>query len=316
MKKFPFFLPFGGCAGRCVYCNQQVITGVSTLTPPDEVARIVSALDEPMEICFFGGTFCRFERETVRAYLEAVKSFAPRGSRIRFSTYPGDLKDRKLLELIMSYNIACVELGVPSLDTAVLSDCRRGADPEEILSELAALHDECVPLGVQVMIGLPGQTIESSLSDIKRLASVKGAADWDLRIYPTLVLTGTELCNMMEGGKYTPLSLMEACKWGGRLLDVATGLGFRPIRVGLQESDSLAAQVRGGPYHPALGELITAESLARKLIRVNRRGPWTVPLRHISKLTGHGEFGARRMAFYSSLPEDEILNLIDFFPSR
>lgn len=316
MKKLPFFLPFGGCTGRCVYCHQEVITGASGLTPPDKVAQILSEEEEPREVCFFGGSFCRFERAAIRSYLDAVKYSAPAGSRIRFSTYPGDLNDRGLRELLSSYSIACIELGIPSLDPNVLNACGRDADPEAILSGLEILRDEGFPLGVQVMIGLPSQTIESSVRDIKKLAGIKGAQDWDLRLYPTLVLEGTELRRMMARGEYKPLTISEAAEWGGRLLDTATSLGFRPIRVGLQESVSLTEKVCGGPHHPALGELIFAESLARKLTRANRGGPWTIPSSHISKLTGHGAFGMKRLAHYSCVSKNEIPGLLDYFPPK
>lgn len=314
MKKIPFFLPFGGCAGRCVYCHQETITGVSRLISPDAVARRLALEDKPAEVCFFGGSFCRMGYATVRAYLDAVSDFAPAGSRIRFSTYPGDLRDRELRELVSSYAIACVELGIPSLDADVLRACERDADPDAILSDLAALRDEGFPLGVQVMIGLPSQTPESSVRDIKALAEAKGAQDCDLRIYPALVLEGTELLRMAAGGGYKPLTVAEAAEWGGLLLDAATSLGFRPIRVGLQESENLAANVRGGPHHPALGELIAADALARKLARETPGGPWTIPRRHISKLTGHGAYGIGRLAFYSGAAKNEAARRIDIFP--
>lgn len=314
MKKLPFFLPFGGCAGRCVYCHQETITGISRLIPPDAVARRLAREDGPVEVCFFGGSFCRFGRDTIRAYLDAVKYSAPSGSRIRFSTYPGDLRDPELRKLLSSYSIACIELGIPSLDPAVLRACKREADPGAILSDLTTLRNEGFPLGVQVMIGLPAQTRESSVSDIKTLAEAKGAQDWDLRVYPALVLENTELMRMAADGDYRPLTVTEATEWGGLLLDTATSLGFRPIRVGLQESESLAVNVRGGPHHPALGELIASEALARKLTRENRSGPWTIPFSHISKLTGHGAFGMKRLAFYSGREEYEMPGLISYFP--
>lgn len=313
MKKIPFFLPFGGCAGRCVYCHQETITGVSGLIQPEAVARRLSGEDKPVEACFFGGSFCRMEFAAIRAYLDAVRDFAPAGSRIRFSTYPGDLRDRRLRELVSSYSIACVELGIPSLDPDVLRACKRDADPDAILSDVASLRDLGFPLGVQVMIGLPSQTPESSVRDIKALADAKGAQDCDLRIYPALVLEDTELLRMASDGVYKPLSTAEAAEWGGFLLDAATSLGFRPIRVGLQETDSLAAHVRGGPHYPALGELIAADALARKLARETPGGPWTIPRRHISKLTGHGAYGTGRLAFYSGADEDEVLRRISLF---
>lgn len=213
-----------------------------------------------------------------------------------------------------SYDTACVELGVPSLDKAVLAACRREAAPDEILRDLAVLRDDSFNIGVQLMIGLPGQTRGSSLRDIETLARVKGPQSWDLRLYPCLVIDGTELAEMMERGEYRPLSIDEAVDWGGAFLDRALELGFNPIRVGLQESQSLADNVRGGPHHPALGEFIFSKADALRLTRLSRSGPWTVPSRHISKFTGHGGFGLRTLAELSGLPPDEASNKLKFFP--
>lgn len=313
LKKMPFFLPFGGCHGRCVYCHQQTITGVSELPSPQYVSSVLSALTEPREVCFFGGSFCRFDYATVRSYLDAAANCAPKGSRIRFSTYPGDLRDDKLRSLVLSYPIACVELGIPSLDKKVLASCKREADPRAILDDIRLLRDESVNLAVQMMIGLPGQSMESSLLDLETVADIKGPLDWELRLYPCLVIEGTELCSMLCSGSYNPLSVEEAAVWGGIFMDKALELGFRPIRAGLQESALLASQVRGGPHHPALGELIFSEAYARKLVRLSPKGPWTLPASEMSKFTGHGKFGIRLLAEKSGLLPEEVEKRLSFF---
>lgn len=314
MKKLPFFLPFGGCRGRCVYCSQSTITGALDIPSPEYISSILKDLNEPREICFFGGSFCRFGFSKVKEYLDSVVKFAPEGSRIRFSTYPGDLSDTSMRDLIKTYPIACVELGIPSLDPEVLSLCKREADPEAILNDMKKIMDDSLPLGVQMMIGLPGQTKESSLSDLKKLSEVKGPISWDLRLYPCLVIEGTELENMMNRGNYFPINLDQAIKWGGILVDHALSLGFNPIRIGLQESDLLASKVKGGPHHPALGEMIASESLVRKLTRNIWTGPWVVPKEQLSKFTGHGCFGLRRLAEITGTTTTAVSDKLSFFP--
>lgn len=314
MKKLPFFLPFGGCRGRCVYCSQSTITGVADVPSPEYVSSVLKELDEPREICFFGGSFCRFGVSKVKEYLDSAVNSAPKGSRIRFSTYPGDLTDTSMRNLIKSYPIACIELGIPSLDPNVLSLCKREADPKAIIEDIKNIMDESLPLGVQMMIGLPGQTKESSISDLKILAEIKGPISWDLRLYPCLVLEGTELENMMTNGTYKPLTLDQAIEWGGQFIDSALSFGFNPIKIGLQESELLASKVKGGPHHPALGEMIASESLVRKLIRTNWTGPWIVPEEHISKFTGHGCFGLMRLAELTGTTINAVSEKLSFFP--
>ena len=281
---------------------------------PEDVSSVLKELDGPREVCFFGGSFCRFGRSTIKEYLDSVANNAPEGSRIRFSTYPGDLAERSMRDLIRRYPIACIELGIPSLDPAVLSLCKREADPGIILADIKTIMDEGLPLGVQIMIGLPGQTMENSLADIRKLADSKGPLSWDLRLYPCLVLESTELETMMREGKYSPLPLDQAIEWGGIVLDSALSLGFNPIRIGLQESELLASKVRGGPHHPALGEMIASEALVRKLIKNNWTGPWVVPDEHLSKFTGHGCFGLRRLAEFAGSTTDAVSEKLSFFP--
>ncbi|MBR4400434.1 MAG: radical SAM protein [Synergistes sp.] len=312
LKKFPFFLPFAGCRGQCVYCNQRAITGAVSVPSPNDVRLVLKKLAEPREICYFGGSFCRFPKETVKEYLDAVAEAAPSGSTIRFSTYPGDLSDDEMRALIKSYPVSRIELGIPSLDPAVLASCRREADPDKILDDIAVMMRDSLPVGVQMMIGLPGQSRASSLNDMEKLAAVKKNDKWDLRLYPCLVITGTELERMWRSGRYAPLSVFEAALWGGEFIDRAAELGFVPIRIGLQETESLAAEVIAGPHHPALGELILADAEARRLVRCSHDGPWRAPRRFVSRFTGHGRFGVRRLAAYAGITENEAGRRIIF----
>ncbi|MCD7951587.1 MAG: radical SAM protein [Synergistaceae bacterium] len=310
LKKLPFFLPFAGCRGQCVYCNQRAITGVTEVPTPDYVRAVLEDVKEPREICYFGGSFCRFPEKTIKAYLDCVTEYAPAGSTVRFSTYPGDLRDDALRALIKKYPISRIELGVPTLDPAVLAACRREADPEKIFEDISLLMKDSLPVGVQMMIGLPGQRRESSLCDLMRLAELKGGERWELRLYPCLVIAGTELERLYLEGEYRPLSVEEAALWGGEFIELAVDFGFVPIRIGLQETASLAAEAKAGPHHPALGELILADAEARRLVKLAPKGPWQVPRRDISKFRGHGGFGIKRLAIHAGISENEAAKQI------
>ncbi|MDO4988038.1 MAG: radical SAM protein [Synergistes sp.] len=306
LKKLPFFMPFAGCRGQCVYCNQRAITGIEHIPSPQEVRSTLEMLNEPREVCFFGGSFCRFPYKVIREYLQCVADYAPSGSTVRFSTYPGDLRDDGLRSLIKQYSISRIELGIPTLDSAVLSACKREADPQKIFEDIRTLVGDGLPIGVQMMIGLPGQTCASSLSDLSALAKIKGRDRWDLRLYPCLVIKGTELAALYESGRYVPLTVHEAALWGGRFIYNALKMGFVPIRIGLQETLSLAADTVAGPHCPALGELILAEADAIRLAEESPKGPWRVPKKHISRFTGHRKFGIGRLAFHAGVSPDEV----------
>ena len=124
LKKLPFFLPLAGCRGQCVYCDQRAITGVRAVPSPADVREALRGLAGPREICYFGGSFCRFAPQLIKEYLDCVTEHAPAGSTVRFSTYPGDLRDDALRGLVKKYPISRIELGIPTLDPAVLAACR------------------------------------------------------------------------------------------------------------------------------------------------------------------------------------------------
>ncbi|MDR3254523.1 MAG: radical SAM protein [Synergistaceae bacterium] len=309
MKRLAFFIPFQGCTRRCVYCDQTAISGVIVPPSPEAVESRValSAPDNPIELCFFGGSFARLDLSLMESYLHAVYS-AQDGSLVTFSSYPGDfsgLRGSRLIELLKRHPIGTIELGVPSLDLSVLAACGRGDDPEETKKSIMSLARAGFHLGMQTMIGLPGQSFASALEDIGTLAGLiasSGASGWDLRIYPCLVLRGTELEAMYERGEYRPLSIEEAVRQAGALLLAAERSGLNAIRVGLLDSDSLRDAVLAGPYHPSFGELALSEKLALKL--AENFGPLVIDKRHISRLTGHGRRGLRRLSQLTKLSEE------------
>lgn len=282
---------------------------------PDEIASALSSMREPVEVCFFGGSFGSLPRDAMASLLAAA-SCAPDGSRLTFSTYPSDLdgaRGTSLLEAVSCLDIGTIELGVPSLDPDVLRACRRHDDPDAILRAIARVRDAGLHVGVQTMIGLPSQSEASARDDHARIAALMpdGAA-WHLRIYPCLVLKGTELEAMYARGEYSPLSLDDAVSTAASLLSSARSLGFVPIRVGLHDSPSLRGSVVAGPYHPAFGELAKAEAAVREMLTASARGPWRMRRADISLLTGHGARGLRRLAAAAGTTPKDALASISF----
>ena len=311
MKKLPFFIPFQGCRRRCVYCNQNAITGSENSLDIDSIRSQISAQTEPVEICFFGGSFAKLPVPLLTECFEATKA-APKGSTIRFCTYPTDLLDPKRARLFDSYPLSRVELGIPSLDPTVLETAGREETAETVTSALKILSDR-YPLGVQIMTGLPKQSAESSLTDIEILSQIKGSATWELRIYPCLVLEGTALKNLYMEGKYVPPSLEEAVLLAGKLMDIATQKGFTVIRTGLQSSESLEKNIIAGPWHPAFGELAASAAIVYSLMRKNDAGPWAFPKSEISKFYGHGRFGLRLLQRASNLSMETVMDRLRFY---
>ena len=97
----------------------------------------------------------------------------------------------------------------------------------------------------------------------KKIASLCDGA----RVYPTVVLRETELCEMAKIGTYTPLTLDEAVKRTGEVLDTFDSAKIPVIRIGLQSGDELYDPdvVYGGDYHPAIGEMAEGYVFLKKI---------------------------------------------------
>lgn len=306
MNRIPFFLPMKSCPNRCVYCDQRAITGNRSAPSPSDVGAAVDNLTGETEVCFFGGSFTCLPPDLQRSYLSSA---APAG-RIRLSTHPLCIT-AGTLSLLGDFPVRIVELGISSLDDEVLRRCRRGYTGDEALERISLIRDDgrYTP-GVQMMTGLPGQDENSSLEDLRRIASLKGGRPMQLRIYPCLVLRGTPLEQMYDSGDYSPPGIDESARWAGRMIDCALQSGFELLRVGLQETESLGREVAAGPHHPALGELARSFALALSLTRELPAGPWTVPSPRRSLFYGHGGWGLRELAGLAGMGPDEAAGLI------
>jgi len=113
-------------------------------------------------------------------------------------------------------------------------------------------------LGLQMMIGLPGDSKEKSIYTAKRIVEL-GASN--TRIYPTVVIRDTALHNWFDEGKYIPLSIGEAVKWTKIILPLFEESGVKVLRVGLHPSEGLLSgdELIAGPFHPSFKELVMTE---------------------------------------------------------
>ncbi len=264
MKKHinvPIFIPHVGCPNGCVFCNQRTISGHRRFERESvraELERAFLTVDGscPVQIAFFGGSFTGIDREDMRFLLGLAYEYIEKGvcDSVRVSTRP-DYIDRAVLEELRRYRVATVELGVQSMDDAVLTASRRGHTAQDTERAFALLREYGFETVGQMMIGLPASTREKETETARRIVAMGASA---ARIYPTVVFAETELHGMMRAGVYEPLTTEDAVSRSAAALSVFVEGGVPVIRLGLQSTELLDSSqgVVGGAYHPALGELV------------------------------------------------------------
>ena len=274
----PVFLPHAGCPHRCLFCNQRVIAGQPNAHEDPDPERIVQrwlpgrpADPQTVQLAFYGGNFLGLPPVRQRPLLDAVKRLLADGwiGSLRFSTRP-DTIDRQGLAQLAQIPIAGVELGVQSMDDGVLAACGRGHTAAHTASAAALLRAAGYRVGMQMMIGLPGEDHRSAMVTGARIARL--GPDF-VRIYPCLVLADTPLAAVWRQGRYHPLDLDRAVVITKRLWRLFARQRIPVIRMGLQSSPALdpAHGLLAGPYHPAFGHLVRSalacDGLARELKR-------------------------------------------------
>ncbi|MDD6034391.1 MAG: radical SAM protein [Oscillospiraceae bacterium] len=260
MKKgtIAFFIPHRGCPHRCSFCDQRAISGEIEPVNPERIAReLERAFSIPQshqsEIAFFGGSFTCLPREEMERYLRAAFPYVERGlsAGIRCSTRPDGVTE-EILDLFQWYGGKAVELGAQSMDDRVLLQNGRGHRAVDTKRAAALIHRAGLSLGLQMMVGLPGEGPEGARETAERLLSLKPDT---VRIYPAVVVEGTQLADWYRSGVYTPLTLEQAVERCAPLLPLFEEQGVRVIRMGLHAEASLERNLLAGPYHPAFREL-------------------------------------------------------------
>ena len=111
------------------------------------------------------------------------------------------------------------------------------------------------------MVGLPDSTELDEINTAKALIKLKPKI---VRIYPVLVIKGTELEKEYKSGEYEPLSVVQAVERSKKVAELFNNKKIKVSRIGLQYTDEITdpnnpnSEVVAGPYHPAFRQLVEA----------------------------------------------------------
>lgn len=266
----PIFIPHQGCPHDCLFCNQRKISGEEDVTTASvDVVQIIdewlsrSSSRKTVQVAFFGGSFTCLSKDKQNHYLQQVQPYIQSGKvqTIRLSTRP-DCIDKEVCETLVQNNVGVVEIGVQSFNDKVLQSSLRGHNVNQCVSAFRQLKQAGVAVGIQLMVGLPGETSASFIKGVKQLIDLRPNF---VRLYPVLVVDDSGLANLFRKKQYQPLSLGKAVIFTARAYELLTAEGIDVVRMGLQPSESLEKSILAGPYHPAFGELVRSRLWLKKL---------------------------------------------------
>jgi histone acetyltransferase (RNA polymerase elongator complex component) len=202
--------------------------------------------------------------------------------------------------------VKTVEIGVQSMIDEVLSLAQRGHRAEDTISATTRLRRWGFEVGVQLMIGLPGDSLERFLQTLDRVIDLK--SDF-IRIHPTLVLKGAPLETLWRTRSYSPLPLEEAIQWLKKGVLKLERKSIPVARVGLQPTKELERNLLAGPYHPALRQLIDSAiffDMATSLLQTSQKNGQALFFCHpkeVSNLRGQRNENILRLKDHFKLSE-------------
>jgi len=239
----------GECPGKCIYCPRgenapKSYTGKEPAAmraiqneydPFRQVNSRVRQLEEighrvsKCEVIVMGGTFNSmpkdyqewfvkrcfdamngFESSTLEEAQSANETAARRVVGLTIETRP-DWAGEEEVDELLRYGTTRIELGVQTLSEKVYRKVKRGHGVKEVIDATRVCKDSLLKVLYHMMPGLFAGK-EEDVGSFRMLFEDERFRPDMLKIYPCLVMEGTELYNLWRKGEFKPYSAEEAAE--------------------------------------------------------------------------------------------------------
>ncbi len=230
------------CPGQCIYCPTYLATPKSYTPESPAVLRarqcdydakkqvklrlkILSEMGHPtdkVELIVMGGTFLAYPKnyqyqfikdclDTLNgeesATLEETKRVNETANHrcvgLCIETRP-DWCGQEEIDRMLEFGTTRVELGVQTLNDDIYRLVKRGHTVEDVINATALLREHGFKVHYHWMPGLPSSTPEKDLELSRKLFNVDSFRPDGLKLYPTMVVEGTELERWYRDKRYQP----------------------------------------------------------------------------------------------------------------
>ncbi len=230
------------CPGQCIYCPTYPATPQSYTTESPAVLRAnrchydtkrqiklrlktLSQMGHPtdkIELIVMGGTFLAspedYQYQFIKDCFDALngeesttleeakqlnQTTRHRCTGLCIETRP-DWCRQEEIERMLEFGTTRVELGVQTLDDEIYQLVNRGHSVADVVSATTLLREHGFKVHYHWMPGLPGLTPEKDLELFRHLFSDGSFRPDGLKLYPTMVVAGTELEKWYQEKRYQP----------------------------------------------------------------------------------------------------------------
>ncbi|MHA1651518.1 MAG: tRNA uridine(34) 5-carboxymethylaminomethyl modification radical SAM/GNAT enzyme Elp3 [Candidatus Helarchaeota archaeon] len=237
---------------------------------------------DKVELIIMGGTFLatpeEYQNWFVKSCLEAIcqtktssiteaqrlcEHSTLRNTGITIETRP-DYCNKYYIDRMLDWGVTRVEIGVQNVRDDIYELVKRGHRVKDVITVTQLLKDSGLKCVYHMMPGLPGSDPEKDLEAFDIIFTNPHFKPDELKIYPTLVIQGTELYDMWKKGEYKPYTTEEVVE-----LLVKVWQKFpRWIRIQRVQRDIPVQLIDAGPKKSNLRELIH-EKLKKRNLKCN-----------------------------------------------
>ena len=284
--------PFACPHGRCTYCpggiefntpnsytGKEPVTINAIKNEYNPNIQITSKLNQlqlfghdtsKIELVIVGGTFLfmpkDYQNNFIKSCYDALNGFESkdlqtamknnettknRNVGFTIETKP-DYCKKEHVDLMLSYGVTRVEIGVQSLHERVYKIVNRGHDYNDVIESFQISKDSGYKIVAHMMPGLPTITPKEDINDFKKLFNDSNFKPDMLKIYPSLVLENTALYNDFIAKKYTPYSDEEMLN----VLTEAKKIVPKWVRIMRVQREITPNEIQAGPKSGNLRQMI------------------------------------------------------------
>lgn len=236
-----------GCPGTCVYCPTYE-EAPQSYTPESPAVLRAAGCDydahkqvemrinilsnmghsaDKIELIIMGGTFLATPAEYQYSFIKEcydgmngctassleeakhINETAPhRCVGLCIETRP-DWCTEELVRRMLDFGTTRVEMGVQTIDDNIFRLVRRGHGVQEVIDATRLLKDYGLKVYYHWMPGLPGSGVDHDLEMTRALFNDERFRPDGIKLYPTLVVPGTELEQWYREGRYQPYTMEE-----------------------------------------------------------------------------------------------------------
>lgn len=206
---------------------------------------------------YYAGSLSNIDESDIRNFLREAneKMKTKRLEKLHISVEPTRIS-KEFLSILKQYNVITVELEVKIANNFILKKYNANFGLEDIKKASKLIKRSRMNLGYELMVGFPDSTKIDELESVKYLMKFRPKA---IRLYPVLVIEGTDLAQAYRNKEYEPLTLTQAVERCKDIIYMFNKKRIKAITVVDINEENLKKEkisVIAGPTHKDFPQLV------------------------------------------------------------